>query len=153
MYSVLELGVGELFDFVAESGAFKEETARFYFRQLIDGLNHAHKKGFTHRDIKPENLLLDKRFTLKIADWGFKAPIIGRDGSGFLTTYLGTTGYMAPEIIEGKPYKGAEVDLFASAVCLFIMVARHPPFTRAARNDKFYQLIISGRNDIFWRSH
>ena len=70
-YSVLELGVGELFDFVAESGAFKEETARFYFRQLIDGLNHAHKKGFTHRDIKPENLLLDKRFTLKIADWGF----------------------------------------------------------------------------------
>ena len=71
LYSVLELGVGELFDFVAESGAFKEETARFYVRQLIDGLNHAHKKGFTHRDIKPENLLLDKRFTLKIADWGF----------------------------------------------------------------------------------
>ena len=38
---------------------------------------------------------------------------------------------MAPEIIEGIPYKGEDVDLFASAVILFIMVAGRPPFNYA----------------------
>jgi len=38
---------------------------------------------------------------------------------------------MAPEIIMRLPYNGAQVDLFAAAVILFIMVAGHPPFNRA----------------------
>jgi len=33
---------GELFDYVALGGAFSERTCRFYFRQLIDGLNYVH---------------------------------------------------------------------------------------------------------------
>ena len=31
---------GELFDYVALGGAFNERTCRFYFRQLLDGLNY-----------------------------------------------------------------------------------------------------------------
>lgn len=33
---------GELFDYVALGGAFSERTCRFYFRQLLDGLNYVH---------------------------------------------------------------------------------------------------------------
>ena len=98
-YIVLELaGGGELFDFVAISGRFDEPTARYYFRQFMEGLAFCHEKGITHRDLKPENLLLDSNYTLKIADFGFAAPVDGRDGSGYLTTKLGTLNYMAPEI-------------------------------------------------------
>jgi len=152
-YSVLELGTGELFDFVALTGKFDEKVARFYFRQLIDGLNHAHKKGVTHRDLKPENLQLDVKFNLKIADFGFAAPIEGRDGGGLLKTSLGSLGYKAPEIEENRPYKGAEVDLFASAVILFIMVTGHPPFKRAVTNDPYYRLLAPYFFNIFWTAH
>ena len=75
-YIVLELaGGGELFDFIAISGRFEEPTARFYFKQFMEGLAFCHDKGIAHRDLKPENLLLDSNFTLKIADFGFAAPV------------------------------------------------------------------------------
>jgi len=39
----LELATGgELFDYVALTGRFNEQIARFYFRQLIEGLDYVH---------------------------------------------------------------------------------------------------------------
>ena len=144
---------GELFDFIAISGRFEEPVARFYFKQFLDGLGYCHGQKITHRDLKPENLLLDQNFILKIADFGFAGPIEGRDGSGNLTTKLGTLNYMAPEIHLNQPYSGESVDLFAAAIILFIMVAQHPPFTTAQPQDPFYRCFAANRADIFWRTH
>lgn len=103
--------------------------------------------------MKPENLLLDHQYTLKIADFGFAAPVEGRDGSGNLFTKLGTLNYMAPEIHLKQPYNGPSIDLFAASIILFIMVAQHPPFTTAQPQDPFYRCIAANRADIFWRTH
>ena len=142
-YIVLELCAGGcLFDFVASSGRFKEPLARYYFKEFIAGLMHVHDNGITHRDLKPENLMLDENYNLKVADFGFAAPVLGRDGvSGTLHTYLGTSNYMAPEIHQRLPYQGPSVDLFAASIILFIMVAQHPPFNRAMPNDPFYNCL------------
>ena len=64
----------------------------------MEGLDYCHSNSVAHRDLKPENLLLDSNYVLKIADFGFAAPVEGRDGSGYLKTKLGTMNYMAPEI-------------------------------------------------------
>jgi serine/threonine protein kinase len=99
MYVVLELiSGGELFDFVASGGALPENVCRYYFRQMLSALHALHSKGTTHRDLKPENVLVDEHYNLRLADFGFAAPIEGRDGSGQLRTKLGTESYMAPEI-------------------------------------------------------
>ena len=55
IFIVLELVEGgELFDKIVESGKFSEPQARFYMRQLIEGMECCHNAGICHRDLKPE---------------------------------------------------------------------------------------------------
>ena len=82
LFIALELADGgDLFHYV-NVAPFSEATARFYFRQLIEAVDHLHKKGMVHRDLKMENLLLDIDFNLKLADFGFSCPVDGNNGSG-----------------------------------------------------------------------
>jgi serine/threonine protein kinase len=155
LYVVLELAQGgELFDYVMETGKLQEAHARFYFRQMIDGIKHIHDNGLTHRDLKPENLLFDENFNLKIADFGFAASLEGNDGSGVCRTYLGTPFYMAPEIHEKKTYDGKKVDITAAGIILFILMAQNPPFRVAdKRQDRLYQFISQQKEHFFWKLH
>ena len=71
---------GELFDRIKLDCGTREDTARQFFRQVLEGVSHCHAQGVCHRDLKPENLLLsDAQGTLgtilKIADFGFSARI------------------------------------------------------------------------------
>lgn len=55
IFIVLELVEGgELFDKIANQGRLAEPQAKFYFRQLCEGLAHCHSQGVCHRDLKPE---------------------------------------------------------------------------------------------------
>jgi serine/threonine protein kinase len=64
---VMEIAMGGTFlDFLLYTGAFPEDIARAFFRQLVTGLMHCHSVGVYHRDLKPENLLLDNFFSLKV---------------------------------------------------------------------------------------
>lgn len=153
-YIVLELAeVGDLFDVVANSGAFPESLTRFYMKRFIEGLQYCHNNGVVHRDIKIENCLLDNNFEIKINDFGFAAPTEGRDGSGELYTKLGTECNMAPELLNKKPYSGASVDLFATAIVAFTMISQHPPFHKAAETDYYYKFIAKNHSRHFWEKH
>lgn len=153
-FIALELvGGGELFDFVALGGRLTEPQARYFFKQMLEGLGFMHARGFAHRDLKPENILLDSDFVLKITDFGFAAPLGGRDGTGMLQTQLGTASYMAPEIHLGKQYDGATVDLFAAAIILFVILTQRPPFSSANPKDPHYRLVAAGRANVFWQAH
>lgn len=78
IFIVLELVEGgELFDKIASEGKFSEGLARFYFKQLVDGLCYCHGLGICHRDLKPENLLLDRKGNLKISDFGVSTLSVG----------------------------------------------------------------------------
>lgn len=147
-YLGLELANGgELFDFIAQTGKFTEEVARYYFHQLCDAFTYLHGNGVSHRDMKPENVMLDAEFNLKIADFGFSSTKAQNE------TRRGTDSYMAPEIHMKQKYSGQSVDLFAAGIVLFIMVTQHPPFAMATPKDPHYKTISANRVDLFWKLH
>ena len=69
--------------------------------------------------------MLTQSWDLNIIDFGLSAPILGRDGQGYLKTALGTIGYMAPEIHLNRAYSGTKIDIFAMGVVAFVMLAGH----------------------------
>lgn len=60
---------------------------------------------------------------------------------------------MAPEIHLAKPYEGARVDLFASAIILFVILTQRPPFATANPQDPHYRLLAANRAELFWTAH
>jgi hypothetical protein len=60
IFLILELATGgELFSKVVDAGYLSERRARFYFRQLLQGVAYCHSHSLCHRDLKLENMLLD----------------------------------------------------------------------------------------------
>eukprot|EP00959_Pyramimonas_sp_CCMP1952_P320820 6713723-Pyramimonas_sp.AAC.1 len=70
------------------------------------GMDYLHKNQIIHRDLKASNLLIDENGVVKVADFGVSRV---KDDKGIMTAETGTYRWMAPEIIEHRPY-GAAVD-------------------------------------------
>lgn len=70
-----------------------------------------------------------------------------------MKTALGTKPYMSPQILERKPYKGYQVDVFSAGVCLFIMVGALPPFNEAKPDEFYYKFIAQKKWPLFWKYH
>jgi len=69
---------------------------------------------------------MTNNYIIKIADFGF-AGLIKPD----MAPIFGSPSYMAPEMHTGGKYDGEKIDLFATAVILFLMIAGNPPFNTA----------------------
>jgi 5'-AMP-activated protein kinase catalytic alpha subunit len=135
IFIVLELVTGgEIFDKIVEAKRFKEDKARYYFKQLLEGMECCHSQGVVHRDLKPENLLLDNEGNLKITDFGMANLYIGdadapaEQRTELLHTTCGTPNYVAPEVLTSQGYDGQKADIWSMGVILFVFLAGYLPF-------------------------
>lgn len=96
IFVIMELASkGELYDFI-QNNEITEEQAKFYFRQIISGVEYVHQNLISHRDLKPENILIDSNNLIKIGDFGLSN--LMKDGK-LLKTACGSPNYAAPEIV------------------------------------------------------
>lgn len=132
LYLIMEecLG-GEFFDRLAQraktSNLYTEKEAARIFKQLISAINYCHCHGVCHRDIKPENLLfasMEDDSPLKMIDFGLSKIFSAQDHA--MKSIVGTTYYMAPEVIKGK--YDEKCDIWSAGVILYIMLCGRPPF-------------------------
>lgn len=83
---------------------------------LARGMSYLHSKKIVHRDVKTENMLLDTQRTVKIADFGVAR--VEAQNPKDMTGATGTIGYMAPEVLDGKPYDH-KCDVYSFGICLW----------------------------------
>ncbi|XWS28067.1 hypothetical protein CRYUN_Cryun25bG0034100 [Craigia yunnanensis] len=126
IYIIMEyISGGQLSNKLSYAKKLSETEARKLFQQLIDAVDHCHRKGVYHRDLKPENLLLDSKGNLKVTDFGLSAL---RKPGDMLTTACGSPCYVAPELLANKGYDGAAADIWSCGVILFELLAGYLPF-------------------------
>lgn len=140
---VQELCTGpDLFEKITEKEYLDEEHASKYFLQILRAIAYWHSNNICHRDIKPENFIFkssSEDSLLKLIDFGIsqslthektntQSPKLGR-----MTTWIGTTYYMAPEVLN-QSYTMA-CDMWAAGVMLYSMLSGFPPFIGESIDD------------------
>ncbi|KAJ5774264.1 hypothetical protein N7457_009160 [Penicillium paradoxum] len=115
----------DLFDYIELKATMDEAECRNIFKQVASAVNHLHTKALVvHRDIKDENVVLDGEGRIKLIDFGSAAYI----KNGPFDVFVGTIDYAAPEVLQGRSYRGKEQDIWALGILLYTIVYKENPF-------------------------
>jgi serine/threonine protein kinase len=135
------------------AGRFTPQQALAIVPGICDALQFAHDQGIVHRDIKPENILMDRRGSVKVADFGLAKIVAGtvagvcdpgggepanspfpagfnEPGYNDLTEagrVMGTPSYMAPEQSEAPGEVDSRADIYALGVVFYQMLTGELP--------------------------
>ena len=99
----------------------------FFGAILFCVLNYLQTKRILHRDLKPENLMIGKNGYLKVIDFGIAKDLNANNDKNKHFSIVGTTHYIAPEVIEGKHYSFG-IDYWAVGVVLYEIFYGFVPF-------------------------
>jgi hypothetical protein len=103
-----------------------------------------HAAGVVHRDLKPGNVMLARGEPVVI-DFGI-AQVPDSTRLTMTGMFMGTPGYLAPEVIEGQP-SGPASDVHSWGATVAFAATGRPPFGTGAFETIFYR-IINGQADL-----
>lgn len=126
LWLAMDLVEGEDLHHRLRSGPLAQDQARRVFRELAEGLAHAHAREVFHRDIKPANVLLQPDGSGRIVDFGI-AIHHGRTRLSAAGVIPGTPAYLAPEVFGGAPSPRA-LDVYAFGQLLYEALLGEPAF-------------------------
>ncbi|KAL0365710.1 UNVERIFIED_CONTAM: Serine/threonine-protein kinase STY46 [Sesamum angustifolium] len=105
-------------------GTFKLPALLKVGIDVSKGMNYLHQNKYYHRDLKAANLLMDENEVVKVADFGVARV---KAQTGVMTAETGTYRWMAPEVIEHKPYDH-KADIFSFGVVLWELLTGKIPY-------------------------
>ncbi|GAA6234788.1 PAS domain-containing serine/threonine-protein kinase [Lates japonicus] len=115
----------DLFEFIDMQPRLDEPLASYIFRQLVAAVFYLRAKNILHRDIKDENIIIDKCFHIRLIDFGSAAMMA--PGKLFYN-FCGTLEYCSPEVLQGNPYEGPELEMWSLGVLLYTLLFSENPF-------------------------
>jgi len=128
LYVVTHLMDTDLHKVIRSPQPLSDQHVQYFLYQLLRGLKYIHSCNVLHRDLKPSNLLVNENCDLKITDFGLSRGVNPSDCLDFLTEYVVTRWYRAPEIVLSSDTYTKAVDMW-SVGCIFAeLLGRKPLF-------------------------
>ncbi|MBA0706476.1 hypothetical protein Golax_018582 [Gossypium laxum] len=116
---------GSVYDYLhKQKGVFRLPSLLKVAIDVSKGMNYLHQNNIIHRDLKAANLLMDENEVVKVADFGVARV---KSQSGVMTAETGTYRWMAPEVIEHKPYDH-KADVFSFGIVLWELLTGKLPY-------------------------
>ncbi|KAL3763516.1 hypothetical protein ACHAWU_009200 [Discostella pseudostelligera] len=157
---------------------FHERDAAHIINELLSAVSSLHSINIVHRDLKPENILLvdgvkernnlnstddlsssptssssltssSSQYTIKLIDFGLSTRHTTLEAP--LTSVVGTSYYMAPEVLAGSHDRTC--DLWSVGVITFAMLTGRPPFNGVETNEivsKIRNCQVEMEKQAFW---
>lgn len=125
LFLVLDFcGGGELFFHMLHRGRFEEPDGKFYFSEILLGLEYLHSQQVLYRDLKPENCLLDDEGHIRLTDFGLSKDNLTH--SALFTSFVGTAGYLSPEMVARQGH-GLPLDYYCLGCLLYCLLTGSLP--------------------------
>ncbi|KNZ73974.1 Mitogen-activated protein kinase SLT2/MPK1 [Termitomyces sp. J132] len=119
-----------------------------FLYQTLCGLKYIHSANVLHRDLKPGNLLVNADCDLKICDFGLARGYTPGGGTsraagnqGFMTEYVATRWYRAPEIMLSFVAKTTAIDVWSVGCILAELLGGKPIFKGRDYVDQLNQVL------------
>ncbi|CAN6713061.1 unnamed protein product [Malus baccata var. baccata] len=125
VYVVYELMDTDLHQIIRSDQPLTDDHCQYFLYQLLRGLKYVHSANVLHRDLKPSNLLLNANCDLKIGDFGLARTTSETD---FMTEYVVTRWYRAPELLLNCSEYTAAIDIWSVGCILGEIMTREPLF-------------------------
>lgn len=118
-----------------------------FIYQTLCGLKYIHSANVLHRDLKPGNLLVNADCELKICDFGLSRGFDPDQNTAvpgqqeFMTEYVATRWYRAPEIMLSHQNYTTAIDLWSVGCILAELLGRRPLFKGRDYVDQLNQIL------------
>ncbi|KAJ2003470.1 mitogen activated protein kinase [Coemansia thaxteri] len=143
IYLIQELMEADLQLIIRSGQPLTDPHYQYFLYQICRGLKYIHSAGVLHRDLKPSNLLVNANCSLRICDFGLARGLAETpEGNiGFMTEYVATRWYRAPEIMLSFLSYTKAIDIW-SVGCIFAeLLGGKPLFKGRDYVDQLNQIL------------
>lgn len=143
VYVYEELMECDLHQIIKSGQPLTDAHYQSFIYQILCGLKYIHSADVLHRDLKPGNLLVNADCELKICDFGLARgfSLDAEKNAGYLTEYVATRWYRAPEIMLSFHSYSKAIDIWSVGCILAELLGGKPIFKGKDYVDQLNQIL------------